>query len=136
MLFERLNLVEIEYWADVCLSTLFQRWQNNLKTTMKELRQFNFDDRMLFQHWYLVENESWINVCSSALPSTLRKQHWNNCVNCYTGDLYSCSLESGLKTKQNYVSKNKTYISFKILEHNQIIVSSIIKLLKIQINFV
>ena len=63
MLFQRSNLVEIKSWADVCLSTLFQRWQNNVETTLKELRQLNVDDPMLFQRWYLVENESWVNVC-------------------------------------------------------------------------
>ena len=34
ILFQRWNLVENENWADVCLSTLFQRWQNNVETTL------------------------------------------------------------------------------------------------------
>ena len=51
-LFQRWNLVENESWANVCLSTLFQSWQNNVETTLKELRWFNDDDPMLFQRWY------------------------------------------------------------------------------------
>ena len=92
-LFQRWYLVENESWADVCLSTLFQRWQNNVETTLKELRRFNVDDPMLFHCWYLVEKESWFNLGSSALG----KQHWNNFVNiCCT-----CSLGSGSIAKQN-----------------------------------
>ena len=92
-LFQRWYLVENESWAGVCLSTLFQRWQNNIETTLKELRRFNVDDPMLFHYWYLVEKESWFNLGSSALG----KQHWNNFVNiCCT-----CSLESGSIAKQN-----------------------------------
>ena len=34
-IYQRWNLVENESWADVCLSTLFQRWQNNLKQHCK-----------------------------------------------------------------------------------------------------
>ena len=49
MLFQRWNLVENESWADVCLSTLFQRWQDNVETTLTELRRFNVDDPILFQ---------------------------------------------------------------------------------------
>ena len=48
-LFQRWNLVENESWADICLSTLFQRWQNNVGTALTELRWFNVDDPMLFQ---------------------------------------------------------------------------------------
>ena len=51
-LFQRWYLVENESWADVNLSTLFQRWQNNVETTLIELHWFNADDPMLFQHWY------------------------------------------------------------------------------------
>ena len=51
-LFQRWYLVENESWADVHLSTLFQRWQNNVETTLIELRWFNVDDPMLFQRWY------------------------------------------------------------------------------------
>ena len=65
--FQCSNLVENESWPDVCLSTLFQRWQNHVETTLKELRRFNVDDLMLFQRWCLLENESSVNVCSSAL---------------------------------------------------------------------
>ena len=68
----------------LCLSTLFQHWQNNAETTMKELRRLNIDS-MLFQRWYLVEKESWVNVCSSAL----RKEDWNNFVNiCCIDDVH------------------------------------------------
>ena len=51
-LFQCWNLVENESWADVCLSTLFQRWQNNVETTLIELHCFNVDDPMLLQRWY------------------------------------------------------------------------------------
>ena len=51
-LFQRWNLVENESWADVCLSTLFQHWQNNVETALIELCWFNVDDPMLFQRWY------------------------------------------------------------------------------------
>ena len=48
MLFQRWYLVENESWADVHLSTLFQRWQNNVETTLIELRRFNVDEPTLF----------------------------------------------------------------------------------------
>ena len=67
----------------LCLSTLFQHWQNNAETTMKELRRLNIDS-MLFQRWYLVEKESWVNVCLSVL----RKQHWSNFVNICCTDVH------------------------------------------------
>ena len=51
-LFERWYLVANESWADVCLLTLFRRWQKNFETTLIELRWFNVDDPMLFQRWY------------------------------------------------------------------------------------
>ena len=66
-------LVENESWADVHLSTLFQRWQNNVETTLTELRRFNIDEPTLFQPWNLVENESWANICLSTLF-----QRWQN----------------------------------------------------------
>ena len=66
-LFQRWYLVENESWADVCLSTLFQRWQNNVEITLIELRQFNVHDSMFFKRRYLVENESWTNACLPAL---------------------------------------------------------------------
>ena len=72
-LFQRWYLVENESWADVHLSTLFQRWQNNVETTLIELRRFNVDEPMLFQRWNLVENESWADVCLSTLF-----QRWQN----------------------------------------------------------
>ena len=76
-LLQRWNLIENGNWADVCLSTLFQRWQNNVETTLIELRWSNVDDPMSFQCWYYVEKESWVNGCSSVL----RKLHWKNFVN-------------------------------------------------------
>ena len=48
-LFQRWNLVENESWADVHLLT-FQRCQNNVETTLIELRWFNADDLVLFPH--------------------------------------------------------------------------------------
>ena len=77
-------LVENESWADIHLSMLFQRWQNNVETTLKELRRFSVDDPMLLQCWYLVKKESWVNICSSAL----RKQHWNTFVNICCTDVH------------------------------------------------
>ena len=72
--------------ADVHLTTLFQRWQNNLETMLIELRRFNVDEPTLFQHWNLVENESWADVCLSTLfqrwqnnvKTTLKELRWFN----------------------------------------------------------
>ena len=72
-LFQRWYLVKNENWADVHLSTLFQRWQKNVETMLIELRRFNVDEPTLFQCWNLVENESWANVCLPALF-----QRWQN----------------------------------------------------------
>ena len=72
-LFQRWYLVENESWADAHLSTLFQRWQNNIETTLIELRRFNVDETKLFQRWDLVENKSWADVCLSTLF-----QRWQN----------------------------------------------------------
>ena len=70
---QRWYLVENVSWADVYLSTLFQRWQNNVETTLIELRRFNVDEPMLFQCWNLVENENCTDVCLSTLF-----QRWQN----------------------------------------------------------
>ena len=67
MLFQSWHLVEKESWADLCLSTLFQSWRNNVEIILKKLSRSNVDDPMSFQLWYLVENESRANVCSSTL---------------------------------------------------------------------
>ena len=72
-LFQRWYLVENESWADVHLSTLFQRWQNNIETTLIELRRFNVDEPTLLQRWNLVENESWADACLLTLF-----QRWQN----------------------------------------------------------
>ena len=53
--------------------TFFQRWQNNIETTLIELRRFNFDEPTLLQRWNLVENESWADVCLLTLF-----QRWQN----------------------------------------------------------
>ena len=82
----RWYLVENESWADVHLSTLFQRWQNNVETTLIELHRFNVDEPTLFQRWNLVENESWANVCLSTwfqfwqnnVEATLIELRWFN----------------------------------------------------------
>ena len=66
-------LVKNKSWTDVNLSTLFQRWQNNVETTLIELRWFNIDEPMLFHRWNLIENESWDDVC---LPTLF--QRWQN----------------------------------------------------------
>ena len=62
-LFQRWYLAENETWANVHLSALFQRWQNNVDTRLIELSQFNVDEPMLFQRWNLIENESWADAC-------------------------------------------------------------------------
>ena len=49
-LFEGWYLVENESWADVHLSTLFQRWKKNVEATSIELGRFNVDEPTLFQH--------------------------------------------------------------------------------------
>ena len=80
---QRLYLVENESWADLHLLMLFQRWQNNVETTSRELRRFNVDKPTLFQPWYLVENESWGDVCLSTffiVDKTMLKQYWKNYV--------------------------------------------------------
>ena len=125
-LFQRWYLVENESWTNVHLSTLFQRWQNNVEAMSIELCWFNVDEPMLFQRWNFVEIKSQADVCLSikcrwpnvvltlifgwkwklnqrifiGVASKLRKQHSKNFVNCCT-DLYWCSLESDSKTKQN-----------------------------------
>ena len=66
--FPHWSLVKNESWAEVCLSALLQRWQNNI-----EQHRQNYVDSMFmtlwFQRWYLVKNGSWVNICSSTL-------HW------------------------------------------------------------
>ena len=90
-LFQRWYLIENESWVDIHLSTLLQRWQNNVETTLIEIRRinvgepkFNVDAPKLFHCWYLVEKEGWVNVYSSAL----RKQHRNNFVNICCPDVH------------------------------------------------
>ena len=84
-LFQRWYLVENENWGDVHLSTLFQRWQNNVETMLIGLRRFNVDEPTLFQCWNLVENGSWANACLPALfqrwqdiETTLIELRWFN----------------------------------------------------------
>ena len=47
-----INIVSKFQRADVHLSTLLQRSQNNVETTLIELRRFNVDKPTLFQLWY------------------------------------------------------------------------------------
>ena len=62
-LFQHWSLVKNESWAEVCLSALLQRWQNNIdRITLIQCLWL-----MRFQRWYLVENGSWVNICSSTL---------------------------------------------------------------------
>ena len=92
-LFQRLYLVGNESWVNVCLSTLFQRWQNNVETTLIELRPLNVNDSMLFKRRYLVENESWTNAYLPALFWLWYLLYWY-------------SLSRGSITKLNYVFKH------------------------------
>ena len=67
--FPHWSLVKNESWAEVCLSALLQRWQNNIdRITLIQCLWL-----MWFQRWYLVKNGSWVNICSSTL---LRR--WGN----------------------------------------------------------
>ena len=75
-LFQRWYFVENESRADVHfvhLSTLLQRWQNNVETRSIELRRFKVDETILLQRLNLVENEIWADVCLSMLF-----QSWQN----------------------------------------------------------
>ena len=68
------------------LSTLFQRWQNNVETTLKELRQFNVNETVFNVNIWLKMNveSTHVNRHPRMLidnASMLRKQHWNNFVN-------------------------------------------------------
>ena len=47
-LFQRWYWFENESWADVCLSTLFQRWKNKVKTLLMDLLLFTIDGPVLF----------------------------------------------------------------------------------------
>ena len=47
-----INIVSKFQRVDVHLSTLLQRSQNNVETTLIELRWFNVDKPTLFQLWY------------------------------------------------------------------------------------
>ena len=61
--FPHWSLVKNESWAEVCLSALLQRWQNNIdRITLIQCLWL-----MRFQRWYLVKNGSWVNICSSTL---------------------------------------------------------------------
>ena len=66
-LFQRWCLVKNESWVNVHLSSLFQRWQNNIEAMSMELPWFNVDELMLFQRWDLVEIECWADVYLSTL---------------------------------------------------------------------
>ena len=84
-LFQRWYLVENESWADVHLSMLFQRWQNNFETTLIEWRWFNVSEPTLFQRRNLDENESWTeqNNVETTLKELLR-------FNVYDPMLFQC----------------------------------------------
>ena len=80
---------------------IYQRWQNNVETTLKELCRFNVDDPMLFQRWYLVEKE---RLFTGVEQTTLKQ------LSQYL--LYWCSPESASITKQDYVFEYNSFISF------------------------
>ena len=89
MLFQRWNLVENENWADVCLSTLSQRWQNNVETTLIELRWFNVVSTLILGWKGKLSQRNFIGVQKTALKQLC--QYF----------LYWGSLESGSIIKQN-----------------------------------
>ena len=71
------------------LSTLFQRWQNNVETTLKELRQFNVNETIFNVNIWLKKKveSTHVNRHQRMLidnASMLRKQNWNNFVNIRT----------------------------------------------------
>ena len=68
-LFQRWYLAENESWADVHLLTLFQRWQNNVETTLIELRRFNVDEPTKVEPTYVYRR--CLNVDKTRL-----KQRW------------------------------------------------------------
>ena len=101
-LLQRWYLVENESWADLHLSTLFQRWQNNVDTMLIELRRFNVDEPTLFQHWNLVENESWADVCLSTLF-----QRWQNNVETTLKELRRFNVDDPMLFQRWYFVKMK-----------------------------
>ena len=105
-LFQRWFLVENESWADVHLSTLFQRWQNNVETTSIELRRFNIDEPMLFQRWNLVENESWANVCLSTLF-----QRWQNNVETTMKELRRFNVDDPVLFQRWFSVENQSWVN-------------------------
>ena len=73
-LFRRWYLVENESWADVHLSTLFQRWQNNVdRITSIQRRWTNVVSPLKFGWKWKLSRRMFIDVVS-----TLTKQRWNN----------------------------------------------------------
>ena len=71
------------------LSTLFQRWQNNVETTLKELRQFNVNETIFNVNIWLKKKveSTHVNRHQRMLidnASMFRKQNWNNFVNIRT----------------------------------------------------
>ena len=93
-LFQHWSLVENESWADVHLSTLFQRWQNNVQTTSTALRQFKVNEI-----WNLVENESWTDV----FLSTLFQRRQNICSMSITQYRFNLDIRFKIKVKSTYV---------------------------------
>ena len=70
-------------WADVHLSTLFRRWQNNVETTSIELRRFNVDKTRCFnvETWLKMKVEpTHVYRCCFNVDETTLKQHWKNYV--------------------------------------------------------
>ena len=85
------------------ISTLIkQRWNNIERITSIQCQWRNVVSTLIFSRKWKLNQHMFI-----AIASTLKKQHWNSFVNCCT-NLCWCSLKSGLKTKQNWVFKDKT----------------------------
>ena len=103
---KRWYLVENETWVDIHLSTLFQRWQNNVEATSIELCWFNIDEPMLFQHWNLVEIESWANVCLSTLF-----QRWQNNVETTLKELHQFNVDDLTLFQRWYLVENESWIN-------------------------
>ena len=79
-LFQRWYLVENESWADVHLSTLFQRWQNNVdRITSIQRRWTNVVSTLKFGWKWKLSRRMFIGIAS-----TLSKHHLNNFINCCT----------------------------------------------------
>ena len=91
--------VENESWTDVHLSTLFQRWQNNVETTSIELRRINVDEPTLFQRWNLVGFF----------------QHWQNNVETTLKESRGFNVNEPMLFQRWYLVENESWFNICLL---------------------